>query len=212
MPETMDKKNQEDDDDNEHTRLRGFIGVARYVIAALVAAITLAVIARAFAVSLRSEKLYIKVTNGTVLVLGFPANKVVLSVALSSSNPSGRVGISYRGVNVSLWQQDMSLITSFVIKDGITGINVGPDTAWLSNTVATQNVPGEVSPELVDTMRRRNLVDATVRLHGTLWTQVTGLTYKRGHTTVFSCYPVTIGLAAALPAPAGDVSCKEVSS
>uniref|UniRef100_A0ACD5Y0B4 Uncharacterized protein n=1 Tax=Avena sativa TaxID=4498 RepID=A0ACD5Y0B4_AVESA len=207
----MDKSHDEHDD--EHARLRGLIGAGRYVVAAVVTAITVAVIARAVVVSLRSEKLYIKVTNGTVLVLGFlPNNKVMMSVALDSSNPSGRVGISYGGVTVSLLQHNRSLITSFVIKDGITGITVGPEASWLSNTVATQDVPADVSQEFVDGMRNRTLVtDAAVHLHGTLRTQVSGLNYTRGHTTEFRCYPVTIGFWAALPAPAGDVSCKEVS-
>ncbi|CAM0942690.1 unnamed protein product [Alopecurus aequalis] len=206
----MDKNH----DDVENTRLRWCIGAARYAVAALVTAITVAVIVRAVDVSLRSEKLYIKVGNGNVTVVDISTspNKVKLSVTLLSYNPSGRVGINYRGVNISLLHHNGALITWFVIKDDINSIMVGPGDVQLVHVSATQKVPEDVSQEFVDRMRNGTRVtDATVHLNGTLRTQISGFNYTRGHTTKFRCYPITIGrVPANLVAAADDVSCNEV--
>ncbi|XP_037462774.1 uncharacterized protein LOC119334282 [Triticum dicoccoides] len=208
-----DSLGKDDNDGGEHTRVRWLITVGRYAVAALVTAVTVAVIVRAAAVSARSEKLSINVVNGTVTASVTPT-QVKLSVGLSSKNPSGRVGIKYQGVNVTLLYPNGTLIAWIGIEDGpVYGIEVGPELVRDSFVTTILDVPADVSREFAGMMMARNgprrVENATVHLNGTLQTQISGLNYTHGgHATEYSCYPVTIGVLSGLNyTHGGDVSC-----
>lgn len=214
----------DNDDDGENTRVRWVIDVARYAAAALVTAVTVAVIARAVIVSLRSEPINIDVANSSVSVSvkGLPPAPVRVSISLTllSYNPSGRVGVQYSNVNVSLLDDSGKEITWFTVPNGtIKGIMVGPTTVRRTLVTANLEVPDEVPKEFAKRMRPRSsngttstgqeIKEAAVHLHGVLQTQISGFTYSHGRVTAFRCFPVTIG-ASPLHLSAGDAPCDEV--
>ncbi|XP_020182957.1 uncharacterized protein [Aegilops tauschii subsp. strangulata] len=209
-----------DDDDGEPTRVRWLMDAARYAVAALVTAVTVAVIARAVVVSLRSEKLEITVVNGTVTAsVNTAANptQVRLLMTIHNYNPSGRVGIQYVGVNITLLYQNDTPITWISIEDGpVNGIHVEPQFIRESVVDTSLNVPDDVPAAFAGAMTAPNgsqLFDnAKVHLKGTLQTQISGLNYTHGgQPTEYLCSPVAIGVKSEkLLAHAVDVSCEEV--
>ncbi|KAM3206682.1 hypothetical protein ACQJBY_062052 [Aegilops geniculata] len=220
----MGDSNGDSNDDGEDTRVRWLIDVARYTAAALVTAVTVAVIARAVTVSLRSERITIEVANSSVSVSvkGSPPAPVTVSISLNllSYNPSGRVGVQYSNVNMSLLDRSGKAITWLSVPNGtIHGIVVGPTTARQTLVRGDLVVPDEVPSEFAERMRPRSrngttsagqeIKEAAVHLRGILQTQISGFTYSHGGVTAFRCFPVTIGVPP-LHLSAGDAPCDEV--
>ncbi|KAE8781862.1 hypothetical protein D1007_44802 [Hordeum vulgare] len=204
-----------DHEDGEHTRVRCLIDVGRYVVAAVVAALTVAVIAGAVAVSVRSDKLYIQLVNGTVsgsVNTSASPTQVTLSLGLVSSNPSARVGIKYQGVNVTLLYHN-GMPIAWIALDGI---EVGPQLARDLFVTTILDVPADVSPEFAAMMKERNgprrVENAIMYVNGTIHTQISGLNYTQGGSpTEYVCSPVTIGVVSR-DLHAGDVSCYQLPS
>ncbi|EMS60587.1 hypothetical protein TRIUR3_23210 [Triticum urartu] len=190
---------------------------ARYAVAAVVTAITVAIIARALVVSLRSEKLYIKLAHATVSMESYNDTlqppRVDMSLTLQSYNPSGRAGISYTGVDVNILHRNSSLIASFPLMDGLI---VGPNITLVTHLTIAMDAAEEVLAFVVNTVRDGSQVTgAVVHLNGTLHTQISGLSYTTGQTAQFHCSQVTIGNISApaggLLQTLGDSSCPEGS-
>lgn len=211
---------KDDDDDGEPTRVQWLMDAARYAVAALVTAIAVAVIARAVVVSLRSEKLEITVVNGTVTAsVNTVANltQVRLLMTMHYYNPSGRVGIQYLGVNITLlYQNDTPIAWIDIADDPVSGIHVEPQVIRESVVDVRLDVPNDVPAAFAGAMKAPNgpglVENAKVHLKGKLHTQISGLNYTHGgQPTEYLCSPVAIGvMSKKLLTHAVDVSCEEV--
>jgi hypothetical protein len=188
------------EDDGKHSRIL-CLDAARYTVAAVVSALTVAVIVGAIFVSLRPEKLDFRVANGYVsvdkIISMSPPVNVTFHLMVKGHNPSGRVGIRLRNTTVHFLYNNSasSEITWF---DGfpLNTFNVAPQIERHSYLMSISlQAPSEVPMDFVRKMVKGvEIKNATVLLKGLLETQISGLnhTHSARYTNNF-CSPVIIG-------------------
>ncbi|KQK19824.1 uncharacterized protein LOC112269976 [Brachypodium distachyon] len=189
----------------QYSRVRLCIDAVRYVVTLLMLVAALGVTVGAFAVSLRSEKLFVEVADGHVSVSASSNSSSPSDVTLSFSfnwiNPSGRAGIQYSGIKVGLFLNGDDKEYSLSDPPNRT-YSVPPK---LVTEVSFLDIKlDELSPvpsmALVRRLQRTTKAKATtlVSLSGRLRTQVTGgllteLKYTREVEAKYVCAQVTVG-------------------
>ena len=190
-----------DDDDykqQKQSRVR-LLDAARYVVAVVVTALTIAIVARAAAVFTRPEELYLSIIGGYVAVdtitsvsVPAPKNGVHFHFHYRCYNPSGRASIKYDNVNVTFLYSNETEVTWIPVLDGV--IVVEPefirDVYTKPSLTLNEDLPTEFARWIYQGHEWKDMI---VRFEGVLKTQVSLLGYSEGHPAKFLCPQVTIG-------------------
>lgn len=192
------------EDESRPTRLR-LLDAARYVVATVVAALTIAVIAWAIVLFRRPEEPYFSVGSGYVTVSKIshpPPIFVNLSLQIKAMNPSTSAAILYANVTAYFWYPNLTDTTYFYIGD----IWVAPQFEH-DDTYVTSDVLLPVYAEQIFKGSGPGIRNTTLTLEGTIQAQTSALNYTSSRYTEYYCSPVTIGTSPPQN-KADDVPCR----
>jgi hypothetical protein len=183
----------EEADDDKQPRAR-WLDAARCAVVALVTALTIAVIARGVAVSLRTEKLELSIINGHVAMdkitsLSPPVN-VIFHFNFRCHNPSRRAGVRYQNVTASFLYNNKTEMTWTTVSD----INVEPDMFQDKYMNPSQSSPDYLPMEFVQWIyNKHDMKDMIVLFKGVLQTQVSLVGYTNGRLTQY--FAISFGMS-----------------
>ncbi|CAD6337934.1 unnamed protein product [Miscanthus lutarioriparius] len=182
-----------------------WIDAARYVVASVVAVLIIAVIVNAIKVVLRPESLFFSVSGGCVPMVRINQSSsqpmLVLQLGLRADNPAGRARMYYVGITGYLFDKNVSAaslhpssdcIVSFRVKDKVveqkkavvSSVNIKANRRTMERSYFDLLYSGNGS-----TFFR----DVTMRLDGTLITEVPSGFNASSRRTTYYCPQLLVG-------------------
>ncbi|WVZ82826.1 hypothetical protein U9M48_030042 [Paspalum notatum var. saurae] len=195
----------EDGGDSEKSRFR-CLDAARYVVAAAVTVLILAVIVTAIKVVLRLDSLQISVHNRSINTIPImsppePEAALVLELQLRGENPSGRVRMYYLNITAYLFDNTTSASASTDPEsDSVLFFKLPKDIAVLQQEAvdSSLNTNPPVKKNMMDPLyfdmlyNGSRFSDMTLRLDGNLVTEVTS-EFNRTRPTTYYCEQLLVG-------------------
>ncbi|KAL6861609.1 hypothetical protein ACP4OV_017309 [Aristida adscensionis] len=190
------------DGDGEKSYWFRFMDVARYAVALVVTALIVTVIVKAIKVVLRPSPLLLSVDRGTVFMTRDHHESpphLVFYLNLIMYNPNSRASMYFVGVTVYLFDKDMPASSQNPTKDSfiyfpIEDTEVMPHGIGVHYNLLVNGTRGVVTPSVFDTLMRKGAMsDVTMRVEGSLMTQVSFTAVNKTHPVTYYCSPLLVG-------------------
>ncbi|CAN6179664.1 unnamed protein product [Urochloa humidicola] len=207
-----------DEDSGDKSTTFRCLDAVRYTVATVVTLLIVTVIVVSIKVVLRPESLQLSVVGGAVSSTPLPgganAAEVILDVKLRAENPSGRAHMYFFSITAYLFDNKTQASTPTPDKDCFIMLQPSPDgdfaVAQQMGMISAWYVEGKNDSNVMDLSyfdmlyrERRTISDVTMRVDGSLVTEVSSM-INRTHLATYYCWPLVV-----VGNPADDEAAKD---